>query len=528
MNSVRHGRLWSAVAAAGCLLGNAGAIQLRTADPARHDRFTGFPAAPAWNDAAWFGSRGYAGVGWAPADPVNQRQFALVSPQHLVCATHFQPKVGAVIRFLNTDGSTVDRSVNARLPVENDAGQASDLTLLRLSAPMLPADKVPHFPFLDLAAEADYRNADLIVFGWHARAGKGRIAAIEDIEEGTAINLTRALRFDYPKKVGQPDDCYLETGDSGSPSFGTVDGRPAVVGTHSTIDENVVARQNYDTFVPHYAAKLNVLMEPDGYRMMSSNPPPVVLAVTALASPEPWRQAMAATCRYELTNTSANDAANPTVRLRFPPDRMPATLDAPGWVVIDSANGERILHRATLPAGASVSITAGWTDTGSGDTLTQFLELGADGMALQNHDFSRDLAPSYQAWAADLADPDAAADGDADGVPNLLEYAFGGDPHTPSRYQPAGAPLLPQTAVADQTVTVRFPERDDAARRGLAYVVEFSTTLAGGSWSATPPPGFTDSNGPLEPAAPGFHLRTLTVPADAPRSFYRVRVELDE
>jgi hypothetical protein len=113
-------------------------------------------------------------------------------------------------------------------------------------------------------------------------------------------------------------------------------------------------------------------------------------------------------------------------------------------------------------------------------------------------------------------------------VANLLEYAFGGDPNTPSRHQPTGAPLLPQTGVADLTVTVRFPERDDAALRGLAYVVEFSPTLADGSWSAAPPPGFSDSSGPLEPPAPGFHLRTLTFPADAPRSFYRVRVELDE
>lgn len=504
------------------------AVQLRVYSASRHDRFTGFPDAPVWNDAAWFDSRAFAGVGWCPTDSGNKRQFALVSPQHVVFARHFDPHTVTTIRFLGTSGVVVNRTISNWTAITNDLDQDTDLVLMRFTQPLLASDRVPHFPYLDLADENAYLNASLTIFGWHAKAGRGHIAAFGDIEEPGFVNLTRSFNFNYEKNAGFQDDCYLVGHDSGSPSFATVNGRPALVGFHTAVGEDALYRYNHDTFVPHYVDKLNLLMAPDGYQMTPTAAPPAALAASADHSPVPWRQAMPATCRFDLTNTSAAPATNAHVILRFPAAQAPLSLDAPGWISAAGEPGEFLLHRATFAAGETHSLTASWTSTGTSDRVTIRLEQWADGIAAQSHDFSANLAPSYQAWAAGLAQPLPGADGDGDGFSNLLEYAFGGDPAVCSRFQPGGVPLQPQPAASGIQMAVSFPVRDDADVRGLTYVVEFSTTLGEGSWSADPPPGHTVDDDLYSPDSPGFLKRTVTFDANTPRRFCRVRVELDE
>jgi hypothetical protein len=515
---------------AGCLLPGVGqpgwAIQIRGYSPERHDRFTGYPAAPVWNDAAWFDSRGFTGVGWAPADTPYQRQFALISPRHLVCATHFSPKPGVVIRFLNRSGTTVERTVAGLVPIQNDLQEATDLTVVTLSSPLLPADQVAHFPYLNLAAEADYLDTALVVFGWHVRAGRGRLAGFDDVV-AKDLNKTRVMRFDYWKAAGDPDDSDLEIGDSGSPSFAVAGGRPALVGIHTTVDEDPLKRSAFDTFVPHYLAGLNTVLAPAGYQMTPAYPVAVNLDAAQSLTPATWRQANPGSCRFDLTNTSAATATNVAVGLRFPPANVPDALDAPGWLVTPGGAGEWELRRATLPAGATVTIAAEWLDLGLSDSLDTELTLVSDGSARQRFDFPRQLAPSYAAWAAGLTNPAAAADDDGDAVVNLHEYAFGGDPTVNSRTRPSGGMLLPGLRMAGTVATLEFPVREDATARGLAYHLEFSETLTPGSWTGTPPPGMTVADVPYSPAEAGWRLRTVSF-ATATSRFCRVRVELDE
>ena len=124
------------------------------------------------------------------------------------------------------------------------------------------------------------------------------------------------------------------------------------------------------------------------------------------------------------------------------------------------------------------------------------------------------VAESYDNWISTL--PTAipsnrqarTADPDGDGVPNLLEYALGGDPMNAAD---APKPRLVRTA---NTLGLTYPR----ARSGLIYTVEISTTLAHDSWTAV---GVTQDT-----TTPVGNLATATVLHDpsVPQRFLRLRV----
>src|SRR5690606_26114718 len=130
----------------------------------------------------------------------------------------------------------------------------TDLCLVRLSAPITAAEKVSHFPYLNLSPESAYTGTLLTVFGWDMKAGRGSIRSIEDSEDAD-IHTTRLMAFRYPKWFGNQDDAYVVTGDSGSPTFAEAEGNPAIVGIHSLAGDSGSYRYGYDSFIPHYVEK---------------------------------------------------------------------------------------------------------------------------------------------------------------------------------------------------------------------------------------------------------------------------------
>jgi hypothetical protein len=123
---------------------------------------------------------------------------------------------------------------------------------------------------------------------------------------------------------------------------------------------------------------------------------------------------------------------------------------------------------------------------------------------------------------------DLFADPDFDGVPNLEEYGFGGDPSAWGDVIAGTAhPMLPRIAGSGTDVVFSFPRRTDAGDRGLSYIVEWSDTLAAGSWTSVAPDGATVSSEPWDPAVDGFERVLVEWPDSGPR-FCRVRIEMDE
>jgi len=100
------------------------------------------------------------------------------------------------------------------------------------------------------------------------------------------------------------------------------------------------------------------------------------------------------------------------------------------------------------------------------------------------------------------------ADPDADGIPNLLEYALGGDPLSP------GATDIPVCGLNGGNLTLTYKR----ATSDIAYAVQTTTNL-------TTPSSWTTANVTQgTPATDG--LTTATIPLGGPARFLRLRVAL--
>jgi len=502
------------------------ALTIRGYEAGRHDRFTGFSVAPEWNDAAWFDSRKSTAVGWNASDGVNKRQFALVTPRHILAASHARPSVGHLIRFLAPDGLIVERTVLGTQYVPNSVGGSSDLAVSLLSAAIPAESGIVPLPYLNLGSEAAYLNTELWVFGWHARVGRAAISGFSTLHEGLIAD-TRMMEFRYLKASGGVDDAYAVGGDSGSPSLALAGGRPAVVGVHSAVGDELVSWLNFDAFIPHYISRIDPLIEGEGYAMIPVYPEAVALELAVRSEPAVPRRRMPGQWVLSLGNHGPVSTGNVRVVLEFSAGGVPDEILAPGWIVEAPDATTRTLRRASLAADQAVEITVGWTSLPDGPMELRVV-CESDGSPRQVRELELVPAPSFAEWAEGLADPGPGADPDGDGASNLIEYALGGDPATASRVSLAGGPLEPSLELRNGRARLRYLVRDDAELRGLSYGLEFSDDLTSGSWTADPPPGFESIDLTVDPPVEGFKRREVSFDAVPGRWFCRLHIALDE
>lgn len=510
----------------------AAGIQIRSYNPALHDRFTGTPMAPAMNPGFLYDPAKFTGV--ARGVLQGHKQFAMVSPRHFVCATHFKPSLGHAIRFVDSGGVVLDRAVSTLSEIAVVPGAPTDLTLGTLASPV-PVTVSP-LPYLNLASEPAYENTELVVFGHSTsgtspRAGRGSLINFytADLDATGPQGNTRIYNFEYDPAASGDNDCHLESGDSGSPTFAMVGGVPALVGIHSTVAPPDPTIFSYDTFIPHYIPQLDPLLAPSGHRMMPVNFTPTTLSIpSATPSPATLRRSHPGSISFSVANTGAELTGNLSVTVIFPAGQQPSSLSAPGWVAESLGSGAWNLRAATFAGGASLSFTATWTDLPNLAAITPAINADSDTAPAVVSNPSFTLVPSYAEWSEGLAQPGQTADPDGDSLENLLEYAFGGDAESGAMILPGGHPLLPVMTHQAGTVTLSYPERDDAVLRGLSYVVETATSPATLAGATTLPAGASSSTAPFSPAVPGFVKRTISWPTDGPRRFARVKVSLSE
>jgi len=141
---------------------------------------------------------------------------------------------------------------------------------------------------------------------------------------------------------------------------------------------------------------------------------------------------------------------------------------------------------------------------------------------------------TFAAWRAThfsgadiVTSGDALSDPDADGSPNLIEYAFNTDPDLPGTAPIAagtgtsGLPLVRVENLSGQDrLTVEFVRRKSSTNPQIVYTPEFSGTLSAGDWQA----GGTSTVTSLD--ANWERVKVADSVAAAPRRFARVRVTL--
>lgn len=519
----------------------AGALGLRAYDATSHDRFVNFPSDLDINTGHIFNTVDLTGIGFRTnVDPT--RQAALVGRQHVLFATHYRDQLNsATLSFVNADNQIITRTCGAQTIIY-DGGVPTDLVLVQLNAPMDSDTGISVLPYYD---EASIDNTNLGVTGklngvdsslQKPLLGKASVAAdninLQFLQTVGGQNIvTKAYRFDYddaPRPISRADDsdCFLESGDSGSPTFVQVGSVAALIGVHSAIDDSSAPDIiNYDTHVYDYITELDAVLNPLGYRMRPHSIPTTTLGGSGSFTTVGPRKAEALDYEYVIENSGSEVAGNAEVQFLFASGEGPDSISATGWVSYGSGDNWT-LRRATFNASASSTIQVSWTAAPSTDNLafTVTRRSDASGEVVDNESLA--LADSYADWSSALSLKGFGDDGDGDAVVNLIEYGLGGDPALSSRRFLDGGPLLPTIETNATTVTLSHPERSDKAERGLSYALEFSTDLA--AWSSTAPAGFSSTTAAYDPEVPGFVQRRWSWDRAELRQFVRLVVGLSE
>lgn len=504
------------------LTGFSQALEIRSYSPARHDRFVTSEGVTTPNPDSYYDSSLYPAVGYASSGG----QFALVTPEHVLFANHFAPPIGFTIRFRNNAGQEFTRTVSSFINVPNGSGGTADVLIIKLNAPISEELGISPLPYLNLASEALYNNQVITMFGNTLRAGRGRISGFNNYSDSN-IDSTRHYTSTYLNFGGNQDDAFVVGGDSGSPSFATVDGTPALVGIHLAVFSTGLNVTTFDTFIPEYAASINGLLAPDGYALIPANTSAVSLSKQI--TNDPLLQAEAASLEIDLSNSSANTATNPRLNLIFPTNAIPTSVSAPGWVVANPSPGDYRLRSATLSGSTSVTATITYTSVPSVDEISIQATHTSDGSASITDTYDLPVTETFGGYVSGLALTGELDDPDFDGISNLLEYAFGGNPGTNSNIAEGGYHLTPRSSEASGILTFTYARRTDAAARGLTYETEFSETLDGAPWSTTLPAGGSSSAAHFDPDVPGYEQVSVSIPTGSPdRNFVRVNVTLDE
>jgi hypothetical protein len=511
------------------------ALEIRTYNAAVHDRFTGYPSFPVMNPGFLYDASKFTGVGFHATQ--GHKQFALVSPRHFLFADHAKPSPGHILKFVAADGSVVQRTVTTTTTINAPNPGITDLTLGTLNA-ALPANVKP-LPYLNLADEEDYEGKEIVVFGYGLtpgtilRAGSGEISGIGDLDgdgPGGSYGDTRVAEFVYFGSGTGPDDAHftLAGGDSGSPSFVMEGGQPALTGIHFTVATAGADVHNFDTFVPHYVSDLDLLLASSGYRMRPAIFTPTTLGFSSSPTPSVLVSGAAGSIDFTVENTGAETTGNLAVTLSFAPGVAPAGITASGCVVESISSGVWSVRKPVVVAAEDVVITVSWTAVPDVSEFAASVVVESDTTTAATYPLTIPVALTYDSWSQGLVQTGEDDDPDGDGWVNLLEYAFGSPGASGAFGLPGGNSVRPAMVNQGGTVSLVYPERVHAGLLGLSYQVEVATDVTAGPWSTTLPVGTASSTQAYVPAVPGFVKRTLTWPADGPRRFARVKVELAE
>lgn len=289
----------------------------------------------------------------AVGDQQWHRQLALVSPLHFVTANHYPIPLGWKMEYFDGAGKVQQRTMVALQPILNAAGKSTDLSIGTLSAPV----ESQGFPILNLPNPSDYVGKPLLVFGTVSLAGTGKLHGF-GVPSEPKFSHTVCAYFEYLENGSGASDCKFNSGDSGSPSFVMVAGRPALVGVHTDANTAGNKTTNYDTFVPAYLEQLDAVMAASGYNIRRFHAEPASLSVASLTKSAPLLHQKPGILSVPIQNTGKGIARNLKIRIKCstPPD----SVSGSGWICEKKTSAEWICRRGQLGSGDKSPLTLEW------------------------------------------------------------------------------------------------------------------------------------------------------------------------
>ncbi len=223
------------------------AMLIRAYEPKRHDRFY------ADVDKAFVGqSFDWSGVGKTHTG----KWVTMVSPSYFLSAAHLAPGAGELVTFYEENDRSHPHTyvvADGGLRIPGDAA-LTDLWLGRLTTPLDPGDHIRYYPILRLDDDARYVDQEIFNYGKVDRVGRNVVEGILEVTAGGSTGM--CMIFDYDDDdvidVGG-DETYLQSGDSGGPSFASWNGELVLLGIH-WINGHLEDGTWFsgDTFVPPY------------------------------------------------------------------------------------------------------------------------------------------------------------------------------------------------------------------------------------------------------------------------------------
>lgn len=507
------------------------ALEIREYSATAHDRFVDFTDSDEISNNSSFIHNAYdlTGLGWDSSNVT--RGLTMVSPIHFVCANHFQPS--DEVEFLTLGNTLIEKTVSSGTVIANSDGENSDLYLGSLTE-ALDNDGISFHPYHN----TNYLNSSIIVMGNDGSLSTGPRGASGEISleievTASSANTSQSIAWLY-EDSGSDDDCYVETGDSSSPVFIDNSGTAAIIGVNlaagnisSTSDDGTTTSTtaSFATLLPFYANEVNEKMALDGYHLTKANPGRTTLRLTRAMSTETIRAGYDFTVTLDIENVetrgpgSSNQTAD-NVKLENSFSTTTTVTNTTGTDWFDDSGTSTKARRAFIDIDETVSYSMTLNISASG-TTAQDITYYADQFDSVTESFDIEVIESFVSWADGLTDRSSTGDDDLDGISNLLEYAFGGDPETPSqKLSDSTTSILP---VYDGD-TLTYITLTDASERGLTYTVMTSTELSddwvdASSYITEEPPVAIDTA-----------LESITVnitPTDEKR-FFRIEVTLDE
>jgi hypothetical protein len=175
-----------------------------------------------------------------------------------------------------------------------------------------------------------------------------------------------------------------------------------------------------------------------------------------------------------------------------------------------------------------------WLDIASDGTLSgtprpedrgpnHFLITVSDGAATDLATLEITVLSTYEAWAKNHSlnpnDTDKNSDPDGDGLNNLIEYALGGDPSSPSDAASIAPVVFMVHGGGTNWMEYCYRRRTDAAARGLSYSLELTDDLTG-SWNTN---GYSETG--TAPIDAAFEMVSNRVGVVESCGFIRLRIE---